>query len=242
MMSTTLYEILAHVRPRAVRVLGLLAISIGFGLLGNSRVLACEADSVLNLFEVSLPANQVTKVKYKKEARSLLFGERPAEDGILWLGPPSRYRIETGRQTIVRGNDTLWSYTPETKQVTLRVGGLDSLEFGPAGFFGSLRADFFPVDCAHDTLDGKAYWRVRLAAKTETAAIQRLTLWVNSSTRRAYIAEYVDYNEESARLTFSEYEQEKSAGANRFAFVYPSGVERIVLPAVKGGQAHDSGE
>lgn len=208
---------------------------------GGSVAVGCEADSVLNLFEASIPTEQVTKVKYLKEARSLLFGERPAEEGTLWLGPPNRYRIEAGHQTIVRGTDTLWSYTPETKQVTLRVGGLDSLEFGPAGFFGSLRKDFFPVDCADDTLDGKPYWRVRLAAKTETAAIQRLTLWVVPSSHRAYIAEYVDYNEESARLTFSDYQIDK-APADRFAFVYPSGVERIVLPAVKSSQAHDGGE
>lgn len=212
------------------------------GVLRGSLSYACEADSVLNLFERSLPTDQITKVKYQKQARSLLFGERPPEEGVLWLGPPNRYRIETGRQTIVRGTDTLWSYTPETKQVTLRVGGLDSLEFGPAGFFGSLRKDFFPVDCADDTLDGKPYWRVRLAAKTETAAIQRLTLWVIPSTHRAHIAEYVDYNEESARLTFSDYQAEKSAAPNRFGFVYPGGVERIVLPAVKSGQSHDGGE
>lgn len=242
MMSATLYENWAFVCPSKLRTLGLLLLVSSLVGLSGSNAAACDADSILNLFEGSLPSDQVTKVEYLKEARSLLFGERPAEEGTLWLGPPNRYRIETGRQTIVRGSDTLWSYTPETKQVTLRVGGLDSLEFGPAGFFGSLRADFFPVDCADDTLDGRPFWRVRLAAKSETAAIQRLTLWVHPSTHRAFIAEYVDYNEESARLTFSDYQTEKTGAAGRFAFVYPSGVERIVLPAVKPGQAQDSGE
>jgi outer membrane lipoprotein-sorting protein len=242
MMRERLFDIWALVYPTAVRLFGALLVVHGLSGQAGSVALACEADSVLNLFEGSLPADQVTKVSYLKQARSLLFGERAPEEGTLWLGPPNRYRIEAGRQTIVRGTDTLWSYTPETKQVTLRVGGLDSLEFGPAGFFGSLRKDFFPVDCGDDTLDGKPFWRVRLAAKTETAAIQRLTLWVNPTTHRAYIAEYVDYNEESARLTFSEYQTEKLSTANRFAFVYPNGVERIVLPAVKAGQAHDGGE
>lgn len=201
---------------------------------------ACDADSVLNLFETSLPSDQVTKVKYHKDSRSLLFGERPAEAGTLWLSPPKRYRIESGEQIIVRGRDTLWSYTPKTKQVTLRVGGLDSLEFGPAGFFGSLRQDFFPVDCGEDTIDANPYWRVRLAAKTETAAIQRLTLWIAPATRRVNIAEYVDYNEESARLTFTEYLTEKPGGKDRFGFSYPNGIERIVLPAMKTGQARDN--
>ncbi len=219
----------------------ILWIALWMPIPGSGYVYACEADSVLNLFEASLPSDQVTKVGYRKEARSLLFGERPAESGTLWLGPPKRYRIEAGRQVIVRGTDTLWSYTPAAKQVTLRVGGLDSLEFGPAGFFGSLRSDFFPVDCADDTLAQIVYWRVRLAAKTETAAIQRLTLWISPVTHRVQIAEYVDYNEESARLTFSDYQKEEP-NPKRFVFEYPDGVERIVLPSVKSGQAHDNGE
>jgi outer membrane lipoprotein-sorting protein len=242
MMSSTLHHIRALFCPTRIRfwlAIGLLA---GSTILVSDDTKACEADSILNLFEASLPADQVTKVSYRKEARSLLFGDRPAETGTLWLGPPKRYRIEAGKQVIVRGTDTLWSYTPEAKQVTLRVGGLDSLEFGPAGFFGSLRNDFFPVDCADDTLDANPYWRVRLAAKTETAAIQRLTLWITPTTHRVQIAEYVDYNEESARLTFSDYQVEKPGGSDRFVFNYPSGVERIVLPAVKSGQAHDDGE
>lgn len=242
MVRTTLRLLKAHVCPSGFLKPGLLCLLLGVSGFGAIDSYACEADSVLNLFESSLPLDQVTKVKYHKEARSLLFGERPPEEGTLWLGPPKRYRIEAGQQLIVRGHDTLWSYTPTTKQVTLRVGGLDSLEFGPAGFFGSLRNDFFPVDCAEDTIDAKPLWRVRLAAKTETAAIQRLTLWISPASHRVQIAEYVDYNEESARLTFSEYLSEKPNGKDRFVFVYPNGVERIVLPAVKAGQAHDDGE
>lgn len=242
MMSATLHHIRVVFCPQKIRGGLAIGLLIGSALCATGRPMACEADSVLNLFEASLPADQVTKVSYHKEARSLLFGDRPAEDGTLWLGPPKRYRIEAGKQVIVRGTDTLWSYTPEAKQVTLRVGGLDSLEFGPAGFFGSLRNDFFPVDCGEDTLDAKPYWRVRLAARTETAAIQRLTLWISPKTHHVQIAEYVDYNEESARLTFSDYQVEKPGGPNRFVFTYPNGVERIVLPAVKSGQAHDDGE
>lgn len=243
MMRLTLYHFRAHVCPGPVRRAGWLCLFLGIAALAIPPVAnACEADSILNVFEGSLPTDQITKVKYHKVARSLLFGERPSEDGTLWLGPPKRYRIEAGEQVIVRGFDTLWSYTPQTKQVTLRVGGLDSLEFGPAGFFGSLRQDFFPVDCGEDTIETEPLWRVRLAAKTETAAIQRLTLWISPSTHHVQIAEYVDYNEESARLTFTEYITEKAGGKDRFAFAYPSGVERIVLPAVKAGQAHDDGE
>lgn len=203
---------------------------------------ACQADSILNLFEASLQDGQVARVTYRKDAQSVLFGKRATENGTLWLGPPKRYRIESQSQVIVRGSDTLWTYTPETKQVTIRTGNLDSLEFGPAGFFGSLRNDFFPVDCADDTVDGRVLWRVRLAARSETAAIQRLSLWIDQSTHRAQTAEYVDYNEENARLTFSGFQVEKDGAEERFSFLYPKGVERIVLPQTTQGKKKGMGD
>jgi len=236
----------ARNRCGRARFHGLLRVLIGAGLVVlwlAASSWACDADSILNSFEGSLPVGQVTRVKYHKTAHSLLFGERPAENGTLWLGPPKRYRVESPGLTIVRGNDTLWSYAVDTKQVTLRIGDLDSLEFGPAGFFGSLRKDFFPVDCALDTIDTKEVWRLRLAARTETAAIQRLALWIEPATAHVQQAEYVDYNEETARLTFNDYQQEKGTASERFQFTYPKGVERIVLPVSKGKkQSAEGGE
>lgn len=195
---------------------------------------ACNADSVLTTFEKTLQSHKTMRVNYTKESSSILFGKRPAEKGTLWLSPPRYYRVESGAQVFVRGKDTLWSYNPAAKQVTVRVGGLDSLEFGPAGFFGSVRTDFFPVDCRLDTLDQAPCWRVRLAAKTETAAVQRLTLWIDIKTNLPAASEYVDYNEETAHLRFSDYRPDSPKDQGRFTFTPPAGVEVVVLPAKKG--------
>ena len=194
----------------------------------------CDADSVLTAFESTIQSHKTIRVSYAKESHSLLFGKRPAEKGILWLSPPQRYRVESDAQVFVRGFDTLWSYSPSSKQVTVRVGGLDSLEFGPAGFFGSVRTDFLAVDCRADTVDQIECWRVRLAAKTETAAVQRLSLWIDAKSHLALAAEYVDYNEETSHLRFSDYRPDLPKDQGRFTFTPPAGADVVVLPAKKG--------
>lgn len=207
---------------------------VAYPLALSVRASACSADSALTIFEETVKSHKTLRVNYTKESRSLVFGERPTEKGTLWLAPPQRYRVETGSQTYVRGLDTLWSYNAASRQVTIRTGGLDSLEFGPAGFFGSIRTDFFPVDCQMDTLDQVVCWRVRLAAKTETAALQRLTLWIGVKTNLPAAAEYVDYNEEVSRMKFLDYHPDSSKDKGRFTLTPPAGTEVIVLPAKKG--------
>lgn len=210
-------------------------------LAGWTPAHACSADSILALLEQKIESQVTIRVDYSKESHSLLFGDRPEENGMLWLGPPRRYRVESGDQVIVRGADTLWTYSKGTKQVTIRTGGLDSLEFGPAGFFGSLRTDFVPVTCTVDEIEHKPFWRVRLVAKTETAAIQRLTLWVDQSSHWPGAAEYVDYNEETSRLRFGAYKTDQAKDRQQFTFSPPSGTEVIVLPAKKNEREPDSG-
>ncbi|HUU46521.1 MAG TPA: outer membrane lipoprotein carrier protein LolA [Acidobacteriota bacterium] len=225
----------AHVgwaqRSRSRLWLAVAAVVLPCLLLVGPPAAACDADTVITLFESEISAQPTLSLEYHKEARSLLFGEREPEDGKIWLGPPNRYRVETPSQTIVRGSDTLWTYSDATNQVTIRAGGLDSLEFGPVGFFGSLRKDFFAVDCRADKLDKAPIWKIRLAAKTETAAIQRLTLWIDTTTYLPRAAEYVDYNEETTSLTFSAYRPRKTADEKRFIFEIPDGAEVVVLPS-----------
>lgn len=202
---------------------------------------ACDADSVLSLLEDRIQSYQTIRTDYSKESHSILFGDSPPENGTLWLGPPNRYRVEAKDQVIVRGNDTLWTYSPVTKQVTVRAGDLDSLEFGPAGFFGSLRTDFVPVDCAEINAHGKdRQWKVGLVAKSEVAAIQRLVLWIGQKDLLPDAAEYVDYNEETSQIRFFDYRTNQAKDSQRFTFSPPGDAEVIVLPLKKVQRKSDS--
>jgi len=196
----------------------------------------CSADSVLDLLRTKVDNYKTVRVDYVREVHSILFGDRDPEHGKLWLAPPTRYRVETGGQTFVRGDDTLWTYSEGTGQVTVRTGDLSEAEFGPAGFFGSLKDDFILVGCGTDPVGEYACWKIRMAAKTETAAIQRVTLWVDRQAHIPRAAEYVDYNDETSKVTFSGYKFDQAKDVQRFTFEPPADAEVIVLPLKKSNQ------
>lgn len=199
----------------------------------------CSPDSVLTLLRHKVDSYDIIHVDYHREIHSVLFGEREPEDGTLWISPPHRYRVETKGQVYVRGEDTLWTYSEATDQVTIRTGDLSKAEFGPAGFFGSLQDDFLLVGCSTDPIGDYDCWKVRLAAKTETAAIQRVTLWIDKSARIPRAAEYVDYNEETSKVRFSDYQFDQAKDRQRFTFTPPDDAEVIVLPLKKSNRNGD---
>ena len=221
-----------------------LPVSILFVLLGvaSVRVAAaadCSPDSALGLLRAKVDSYEIIRVDYQREAHSILFGKRPPEEGKLWIAPPQRYRVETQGQVYVRGSDTLWTYSEATAQVTVRTGDLSNSEFGPAGFFGSLQDDFILVGCSEDSVDEFDCWKLRLAAKTETAAIQRVTLWVDQIAHIPRASEYVDYNEETSKVRFSSYRFDQAKDRQQFTFSPPADAEVIVLPLKKSNRNGD---
>ncbi|MBD3299272.1 MAG: outer membrane lipoprotein-sorting protein [candidate division Zixibacteria bacterium] len=222
-----------------IRLRQLLIIAIAAVIVPVSAQAECSPDSVLTLLRENVDSYDIIHVNYHREIHSVLFGEREPEDGTLWISPPHRYRVETKGQVYVRGEDTLWTYSEATDQVTIRTGDLSKAEFGPAGFFGSLQDDFLLVGCSTDPIGDFDCWKVRLAAKTETAAIQRVTLWIDKSGLIPRLAEYVDYNEETSRVRFSDYQFDQAKDRQRFTFAPPEDAEVIVLPLKKSNRNGD---
>ena len=47
------------------------------------------------------------------------------------------------------------------------------------------------------------------------------------------MAEYVDYNEETSKVTFGAYKTDQAKDSQQFTFVPPDGADVVVLPAKK---------
>ncbi len=193
----------------------------------------CNIDSVITALEKAYHTADHQSFTFAKRTISSVFGDTVWQEGQVWLGPKGTFRVETPQETMVNSGDTLWHWVPAYNQVTVRIP--DSLtEFrAPVHFIWSLRRDFLKVDCKIDSLDGEMAYRIRLAAKAQTAAIQRLTLWVRPGSATVQKAAYIDYNDDHIELELSPLISDPTGSATRFSLQVPDSAEVFILPQKK---------
>ncbi len=193
----------------------------------------CLADETLTRLEKSYREQGPITFSYHKQTTSSVFGEQEPLEGRVWLDPAGRFRVEAGAEIFVGRGDTLWHYVPVYNQVTIRV--LDSTARAglPTDFLWALRRDYLPVDCAVDSLANEAVLRVRTVARTQTAAIQRLTVWIEPELFLVLRADYVDYNDDRVQLSFSHVKKDTGDNDEAYSLDLADSVEVIFMPSKK---------
>ena len=198
-----------------------------------SGAVDCNAEDVMDRLEKSYREHGPITFTFYQQTISSVFDDERTQEGQAWLDASGRFRVEVGGETFVCNADTLWHHVPAYNQVTVRI--LDSAGRAglPTDFLWGLRRDFFPVDCRNDTLDKKVLLKVRAVAKTPTAAIQRLTMWIDPRRFLVERAAYVDYNDDRVNLRFSHVKKDDEDAARRFFLNVPDSVEVVTLPPKK---------
>jgi outer membrane lipoprotein-sorting protein len=217
----------------AVLLPGFGAVAQGPAVIDNDN---CHAENILLDLENSYRDFGPLTFTFHQTTISSVFGEESSHQGMVWLDPCGRLRVETADETFLSRGDSLWHYVPAYNQLTIRVvdsGGRAGL---PADFLWSLHRDFLPVDCARDTVGSRTFYRVRTVAKTATAAIQRLTVWVDPRRMLVERAEYVDYNDDRVNLLFTDVRKDADNVDLRYVLTVPDSVEVVTMPQKKRQQ------
>jgi len=196
----------------------------------------CAAEETLIRLEESCNRRGPITFTFHQQTISAVFGNESTQEGRVWLDPSGRFRVETDHETFISSGDTLWHWVPAYNQVTVRVRDLSSRAGSPTDFLYSLRRHFIPVDCQKDTLEGKVFLKVRTVAKTATAAVQRLTIWIDPLRFLVERAEYVDYNDDRVNLYLSGVSKDSGDYNARYRLDFPDSVEVIVFPQKKRQQ------
>ena len=173
---------------------------------------------------------------FEQQTISAVFGDETRRDGQVWFDSSGRFRMETAQETFLKNGDTLWHWVPAYDQVTVQSVDSASSVGGPADFLWTLRRDFLPMDCRMDTTGGRTHYIIRMTAKTATAAIQQLTMWINPATYFVDHAEYTDYNDDQVKLQFSAVGEDTLAASVRYRPQFPDSVEVVIIPQKKHQQ------
>lgn len=196
----------------------------------------CNAEETLTRLEESYRRQGPMMFAFRQRTVSAVFGDERAQEGKAWLDPAGQFRVEVSGETFLFRADTLWHYVPAYRQVTVRVLDSNSRAGLPPDFVWDLRQNFLPVDCRLDTLEGRSYFCVRAVARTSSAAIQRLKVWIDPQSLMVEQAEYTDYNDDRVNLRFLQMKKDHGAPNRRYILELPDSVEVVTLPAKKRQQ------
>lgn len=150
--------------------------------------------------------------------------------GELWLSG-SRYRIETGGQTIVSDGVTSWIHNRGEKQVLINSVDPDDDGFSLTGFLAEFDSAYEITARPDSVLDGAPVHGLLLIPVDPFASFQRVTMWVRSANLDIVRLYVVDLNDVSMefRLSDTRFLKPGELPGSTFEFRIPDGVDVIDL-------------
>jgi outer membrane lipoprotein-sorting protein len=141
----------------------------------------------------------------------------------------SKYRVETGDQTIVTDGRTNWAYSRSKRQVYVSNYAPDENAFSPQTFFMTQSQRFNIQKLADSNMAGAASYLLKLTPKTRDVSFREVYLWVRKSDSMPVGVKILDVNNITTQITLTNLQNNPRTDANTFRFATPSGVQTVDL-------------
>lgn len=207
-------------------------------ILSNLVVLALFfANSVVFSQDDNITAQEViqnVQGKYKditdataSFTQTIKFNKSKAQtsSGTLYIKKETKYRIETGTQTIVTDGSTSWSYTPSKKQVVIDNYKETGNSFSPNKYLFQYPENFYSDLTGSDKISGKDVYVLSLKPR-ESGYVKSAKLWVGKDDWM--IKKIVIVTDEStSTYTVKNIQTNTGLSNSKFTFSPPEGTEVI---------------
>jgi outer membrane lipoprotein-sorting protein len=186
-----------------------------------------DAQALIDRLEAKYDGGQVLRAQFT-QTTSQPGGQTRTLDGTLTLAG-DRYRVETGRQTLVTNGETTWVYTPSRDQVLVNDYVKSETAFSPGQFFDGYQERYRATGVRTARRSGTAHRVLTLEPRQGGAFFQQVTLWVRASD--AVVTRMVVEDAGGSQMTFSLRDVTFGAEttASTFRFEAPQGVEVVDL-------------
>jgi outer membrane lipoprotein-sorting protein len=169
-------------------------------------------------------------VQYRQEIRQRGFTTAEKIAGKIWLAGEKKFRIENPEQTVVSDGESLWSYAPRLKQVTIQKTAKAKNLVLPKDFLFSFFTEYGIATGGEETVAGKRCYRLTLKSLKPDVLIPAMTVWVEQGSFFTRKVAYTDANDTQVTFRFPIIRTGGTVPGSRFTFAAPQGVEVVTLP------------
>ncbi len=195
----------------------------------NSALRAQEAQEMLENVKDKYDSIKDAEFKFSQRTKFAVSKKEQTVRGTLVIKKGNKYRVETGKNTIVTDGATVWSYSAATKQVLIDHYKENERSLTPEKILSAAPKDYTPSSAGSEKI-GKVQTRIlKLVPKSEDSMVGTMKLWVDESTWLIKKAEIVDDNGKETLYTVLEARINIGIPDSRFTFQIPSGVEAVDL-------------
>lgn len=148
-----------------------------------------------------------------------------SSSGTLYIKKESKYRIETGSQTIVTDGSTSWSYTPSKKQVVIDYYKETGNTFSPNKYLFQYPENFYSDLTGTEKMNGKDVYVLSLKPR-ESGYVKSAKLWVGKDDwiiKKIYIVT----DESTSTYSIKNIQTNIGVSNSKFTFTPPEGTEVI---------------
>ncbi len=208
--------------------------AVGFVMLAaliffSSVLRAQNAQEMLENVKHKYDSIKDAEFKFSQQIRFAISKKEQTVTGTLAIKKGNKYRVETGKNTIVTDGATVWSYSTASNQVLIDKFKENERSLTPEKILSGAPKDYTPSLAGTEKL-GKVQTQIlKLVPKSEDSMVGTMRLWVDEATWMIKKAEIVDDNGKVTLYTVNEARINTGMPDSRFTFQVPNGVEVIDL-------------
>lgn len=141
----------------------------------------------------------------------------------------SRYRVETGRQTLVTDGAMTWIYNADENQVLVNRNEDGVEDFSVDKLFSDYSERFIVRSIEAENLGGRAHHVLQLEPRDPDSFFENVTVWMRADDAVISRIRVVDQNETTMLFDLTNVDFEPTVDESTFTFTPPAGAEVIDL-------------
>ena len=139
------------------------------------------------------------------------------------------FRLDLGEQLLVTDGRTMWSYTPDERQVVVQAYDEGRVGFSVGQLFTDYLRVFRATGATKATISGVQYDVLSLRPRTSGSSVRDATLYVRSSDAVPTRVRVHDRNGGTLQFDVSNVRLNRALAPSLFTFAAPSGTETVDL-------------